>query len=57
VLPPTVAWTKEKYTKLRNNASESHTRLMALLQAYYFDMETTVEYFCEENNHPLENTY
>ena len=55
--PPTVGWTKENYTKLGNNASESHTRLMRLLQAYYSDMETVVEYFCEENKHTLENTY
>jgi hypothetical protein len=30
---------------------------MGLLQAYYSDMETTVEYFYEENKHPLEDTY
>ena len=52
-----MGWTKEKYTKLANNVSESHTRLMGLLQAYYSDMETAVEYFCEENKHPLEDTY
>jgi hypothetical protein len=28
-----------------------------LLQAYYSDMETVVEYFYEENKHPLEDTY
>jgi len=57
VSPPNVGWTKEKYTKLGNNVSESHTRLMGLLQAYYSDMETAVEYFYEENKHPLEDTY
>ena len=55
--PPNVGWTKEKYTKLGNNASETHTQLMGLLQAYNSDTETTMEYFCEENKHPLEDTY
>ena len=52
-----MGWTKEKYTKLGNNVSESHARLMGLLQAYNSDMETAVEYFFEENKHPLEDTY
>jgi len=30
---------------------------MGLLQAYNSDMETAVEYFFEENKHPLEDTY
>jgi hypothetical protein len=49
--------TKENYTKLGNNASESQTRLMGLLLAYYSDMETAIEYFYEENKHPLGDTY
>ena len=30
---------------------------MGLLQAYNSDTETAVEYFFEENKHPLEDTY
>jgi hypothetical protein len=30
---------------------------MGLRQAYYSDMETAVEYFCEKNKNPLEDTY
>ena len=52
-----MGWTKENYTKLENNTSESHTRLVGMLHPYYPDIETRVEYFYEENKHPLEDTY
>jgi hypothetical protein len=55
--PPVVGWTKEEYMKLGSNLSISHTRLMGLLQAYYSDKQTAVEYFCVENKHPQENSY
>ena len=30
---------------------------MGILQTYYADWDTAVEYVCEEHTHPLEDTY
>ena len=53
---PAMGWTTKFYYKPGCETSVSHHRLMVILQTYYGDWDTAVEYVCTERTHPLEDT-
>ena len=54
---PAMGWTTKIWYKLGCESSISHHRLMGILQTYYVDWDTALEYVCNEHTHPLEDTY
>ena len=54
---PAMGWTTKVWYKSGCESSVLHHRLMGILQTYYADWDAAMEYVCEEQTHPLEDTY
>ena len=54
---PPLGWTTKVWYKPGCESSVLQHRLMGILQTYYVDWDTAVEYIYYEHTHPLEDTY
>ena len=54
---PAIGWTTKIWYKPGCESSVSDDRLMEILQSCYADGNGVVEYVCEGQTHPLEDTY